>query len=133
MIIYLNPLLAGQLDKKSSINSELKYGLEVCKVAVERHIYMSDINYYARVIFGIEGGYVGSSILASIKNRQESYIAAFDKAEFQVSQARMIQNQTQKNFGFIRVNTFNLQPDGSIMQKQMLINQVFYMVMLHFS
>lgn len=89
---------------------------------------MADINHYTRALFGMEGGYYGTSLLVAVRNRLETFISTFDSIEFQVSQATMIQNQTQKDMILRKVNTYNLQPDGSIMQKQLYINQAFYVV-----
>ncbi len=89
---------------------------------------MADINHYTRALFGMEGGYFRTSLLVAVRNRLETFISTFDSIEFQVSQATMIQNQTQKDMILRKVNTYNLQPDGSIMQKQLYINQAFYVV-----
>ena len=67
-------LTAIQLDEKSAISNELKYGFRACRTSVERSIFMSDINHYSRVVFGAEAGYVVGLDMTSVKNRVNLYI-----------------------------------------------------------
>ena len=58
------------------------------------------------------------------------FLSYFKTIQFEVSQARMIQNQTQKDLPFSYLTVKDLQPDGAIMTQNLKTNQAYYIVFL---
>jgi len=118
-------IVSIQFDEKHSIYDELRFGFTATETSGQRHMHMSDINHYSRILYGSEAGYLDSIDPSFIRPFLEQIISQFNLVQFEICQARMIQNQTTKNFKIIRTEALSLQTDGTVVSTDINANQAY--------
>jgi len=124
-------LVSVQLDEKYEIYNELRFGFEATETTAERHMFMADINYNCRLLYGFEAGYLNNPVTPIyFRPITEKAIANLNKVQFEIIQSRVAQNQTMKDIKIISTTISTLQPDGTIMSQKINVNQAYMIVFI---